>query len=41
VQVYTVARAPSDPRCTPLARARLEAIADAARGAGLDAAVYA
>jgi len=41
VQVYTVARAPSDPRCTPLDRARLESIADAARGAGLDAAVYA
>ena len=41
VQVYTVARAPADPRCTPLGRARLESIAEAARGGGLDAAVYA
>jgi len=41
VQVYTVARAPADPRCTPLDRARLESIAEAARGGGLDAAVYA
>ncbi|HSD26188.1 MAG TPA: radical SAM protein [Vicinamibacteria bacterium] len=41
VQVYTVARAPSDPRCTALDGARLEAIADAARRAGLVAAVYA
>jgi wyosine [tRNA(Phe)-imidazoG37] synthetase (radical SAM superfamily) len=41
VQVYTVARAPSDPRCAPLEAARLEAIAAAARTAGLDAAVYA
>ena len=41
VQVYTVARAPSDPRCGPLDAARLEAIAAAARAAGLAAAVYA
>ena len=41
VQVYTVARAPSDPRFTPLDRERLEAIADAARRGGVDAAVYA
>jgi wyosine [tRNA(Phe)-imidazoG37] synthetase (radical SAM superfamily) len=41
VQVYTVARAPSDPRCGPLDAARLEAIAARARDAGLTAAVYA
>ncbi len=41
VQVYTVARAPSDPRCAPLDAARLEAIAAKAREAGLAAAVYA
>ena len=41
VQVYTVARAPSDPRVGPLGRERLEAIATAARGASLSAAVYA
>jgi hypothetical protein len=41
VQVYTVARAPSDPRCGPLDAARLEAIAAAARAASLDAAVHA
>jgi wyosine [tRNA(Phe)-imidazoG37] synthetase (radical SAM superfamily) len=41
VQVYTVARAPSDPRFTPLDRERLEAIAESARRAGLDTAVYA
>ena len=41
VQVYTLARAPSDPRCGPLEAARLEAIAAAARAVGLDAAVYA
>lgn len=41
VQVYTVARAPSDPRCAPLDRARLDSIAEAARRVGLDAAVYA
>jgi hypothetical protein len=40
VQVYTVARAPADPRFAPLDRGRLEAIAGAARRAGLDAAVY-
>lgn len=39
VQVYTVARAPSDPRCAPLDAARLEAIAAKAREAGLAAAV--
>jgi wyosine [tRNA(Phe)-imidazoG37] synthetase (radical SAM superfamily) len=41
VQVYTVARAPSDTRCKPLDGARLEAIAETARGAGLAATVYA
>ena len=41
VQVYTVARAPSDPRCGPLDDARLEAIAARAHDAGLAAAVYA
>ncbi len=41
VQVYTVARAPSDPRFTALGRERLEAIAESARQAGVDAAVYA
>jgi wyosine [tRNA(Phe)-imidazoG37] synthetase (radical SAM superfamily) len=40
VQVYTVARAPSDPRCGPLQATRLEAIAARARAAGLDATVY-
>lgn len=40
VQVYTVARAPSDPRCGPLEATRLEAIAARARAAGLDATVY-
>jgi hypothetical protein len=34
VQVYTVARAPSDPRFAPLDRERLEGIAEAARRAG-------
>ena len=41
VQVYTVARAPSDPRCAPLDATRLEAIAASARDAGLSASVYA
>ena len=41
VQVYTVARKPSDPRCGPLDAGRLEAIAAAARRAGLSAVVYA
>ena len=41
VQVYTVARKPSDPRCGPLAPERLEAIAASARRAGLSAVVYA
>ena len=41
VQVYTVARAPSDPRCGPLDATHLEAIAAAARDAGFTAAVYA
>jgi wyosine [tRNA(Phe)-imidazoG37] synthetase (radical SAM superfamily) len=41
VQVYTVARAPSDPRCTALDGARLAAIAEAARTAGVEAAIYA
>ncbi len=40
VQVYTVARAPSDPRCGPLDPARLEAIAERAREAGVAATVY-
>jgi hypothetical protein len=40
VQVYTVARKPSDPRCGPLDAARLEQIAGAARAAGLGASVY-
>ena len=40
VQVYTVARAPSDPRCGPLDPARLEAIAERAREAGAAATVY-
>ena len=40
VQVYTVARAPSDPRVGALAQERLLAIAARAREAGLDAAVY-
>ncbi len=41
VQVYTVARKPSDPRCGPLAPERLEAIAACARAAGLRVSVYA
>ena len=41
VQVYSVARTPSDPRCGPLAPERLEAIAASARAAGLPATVYA
>jgi len=40
VQVYTVARAPSDPRVGTLTQERLLAIAARAREAGLDAAVY-
>jgi len=40
VQVYTVARTPSDPRAGALPGGRLEAIAAAARARGLDAAVY-
>ena len=41
VQVYTVARKPADARIGPLAPERLEAIAAAARAAGLQASVYA
>jgi hypothetical protein len=41
VQVYTVARRPSDPRCGPLDPARLEQIAGAAQASGLRASVYA
>jgi wyosine [tRNA(Phe)-imidazoG37] synthetase (radical SAM superfamily) len=41
VQVYSVARKPSDPRCGPLSPATLEAIAARARAAGLRASVYA
>jgi wyosine [tRNA(Phe)-imidazoG37] synthetase (radical SAM superfamily) len=41
VQVYTIARAPSDPRCGALEPARLEAISASARAAGLAASVYA
>ncbi len=40
VQVYTIARAPSDPRCGPLPPDRLEAIAASARQAGFSASVY-
>ena len=41
VQVYTVARAPADPRVSALPAERLEAIAAAARrAAGVDARVY-
>jgi hypothetical protein len=40
VQVYTVARKPSDPRFGPLDAKRLEEIAAAARAAGLRASVY-
>ena len=40
VQVYSLARTPSDPRCGALDRARLEAIAAAARAAGFAASVY-
>ena len=40
VQLYGVARRPSDPRCGPLAPERLEAIAEQARAAGLRASVY-
>jgi wyosine [tRNA(Phe)-imidazoG37] synthetase (radical SAM superfamily) len=41
VQVYTVARRPSDPRFGPLGPERLEVIAAIARAAGLRASVYA
>jgi len=41
VQVYTLARAPADPRFGPLAPERLSTIAAAARAAGLAASVYA
>lgn len=41
VQVYTVARPPSDPRVGALDRDRLEAIAARVRGAGFAADVYA
>lgn len=41
VQVYTVAREPSDPRCEPLPQDALEAIAAKARGVGLAAEVFA
>jgi wyosine [tRNA(Phe)-imidazoG37] synthetase (radical SAM superfamily) len=41
VQVYTVARKPSDPRFGPLEAPRLERIAASARAAGLRASVYA
>ncbi len=41
VQVYTVARRPADPRCEPLERERLEAIAALARTADIRADVYA
>ena len=40
VQVYTVARAPADPACTPLAPEELEAIADLPRALGLKVEVY-
>ncbi len=41
VQVYTVARAPADPRVSALPAERLETIAAAARAAGVEARVYA
>lgn len=40
VQVYTVARQPSDPRCEPLAAHALEAIAAGVRAVGLSAEVF-
>jgi wyosine [tRNA(Phe)-imidazoG37] synthetase (radical SAM superfamily) len=40
VQVYSVARAPSDPRVGPLPRARLEQVADAARRRGFPVEVH-
>jgi len=41
VQVYSVARQPSDPRCEPLARETLEGIAAKVRALGLAAEVFA
>ena len=41
VQVYTVARKPSDPRCEPLPIDALEAIATKVRGLGLSAETFA
>ena len=41
VQVYTVARAPADPRVAALPAERLETIAAAARAGGVDARVFA
>jgi wyosine [tRNA(Phe)-imidazoG37] synthetase (radical SAM superfamily) len=40
VQVYTVARKPSDPRVAPLSRGRLEVIASVARSRGLTVDVH-
>ncbi|HXK09484.1 MAG TPA: radical SAM protein [Vicinamibacteria bacterium] len=40
VQVYTVARTPSDPRVGALAASRLDEVVAAARAAGLDAIAY-
>jgi wyosine [tRNA(Phe)-imidazoG37] synthetase (radical SAM superfamily) len=40
VQVYTVVRPPSDPRCGPLDAERLDAIAARARAGGLEAEAY-
>lgn len=40
VQVYTVARRPSDPRCQPLSRDALAAIAERVRGLGLETEVF-
>jgi wyosine [tRNA(Phe)-imidazoG37] synthetase (radical SAM superfamily) len=40
VQVYTVARKPSDPRCEPLPRETLDAIAERVRAIGLSAETY-
>jgi wyosine [tRNA(Phe)-imidazoG37] synthetase (radical SAM superfamily) len=41
VQVYTVARKPADARATPLARAALDAIAEAVASLGIPAEVFA
>ena len=40
VQVYTVARAPADPACTPLTKEELEQIAALPQGLGLQVEVF-